>query len=183
MSSLVIDAAYPPAAVPAGVSGVMGYVGGAAAHVWTPAEWQPFHAVRQFPIWVAELAESPEVSGRDAAAAVAKLGWVSKPAGTRLIICDLETNVDAAWYIGWATTVADSGYQPVAYGSLSTVLGNAAAANIVADWDGIKSIPAGQTIHGVQYQANVKVGATEVDYDLFDSWLMARGGVGPRHGA
>ena len=180
MSSLVIDAAYPPAMVPAGVSGVMGYVGGAAAHVWTPTEWKPFHAIRQFPIWVAEIIESPQVSARGAVAAVGKLGWAAHEADTRVIVCDLETQVDPGWYAEWATAIGNAGYLSVAYGSLSTVLGNSAVDVIAADWDGIKSIPAGQTIHGVQYAANTKVGGTVIDSSIFDSWLMARGGVGPR---
>jgi hypothetical protein len=183
MSSLVIDAAYPPPAVPAGVSGVMGYIGGAALRVWTPAEWAPFHAVRQFPIWVANTGSNATAQALAAVKAVVALGWDAHlpQSENRVIVCDLEVSSNAAWYAVWSGTVTGSGFTSVAYGSLSTVLGNDAAHVLAADWDGIKSIPAGQTIHGVQYQANVKVGATEVDYDLFDSWLMARGGVGPRH--
>ena len=36
------------------------------------------------------------------------------------------------------------------------------------------------------FAVNVVIGlglGLAVDYSLFDSWLMARGGVGPRHGA
>jgi hypothetical protein len=184
MSGLVIDAAYPPAALPVGVDGVMGYIGGAAAHVWTPAEWQPFHAVRQYPVWVSVPGSAVDQAD-EAVAAARALGWApDMPLGeTRVIICDMETIVSPAWYSIWAARILSGGFVPVCYGSLSTVLGNAAADVLAADWDGIKQIPAGQTIHGVQYAANVKLGAATVDYDLFDSWLMARGGVGPRRGA
>jgi hypothetical protein len=98
-------------------------------------------------------------------------------------VIDMETDVAPEFYGAIASAVEAGGFVPVAYGSLSTVLGNAAADVIAADWDGIKTIPPGQTIHGVQYAANVKAGGGTVDYDLFDAWLMARGGVGPRHGA
>ena len=185
MSNLVIDAAYPPASLPPGASGVLGYIGGAATHVWTPAQWKPFASVRQFPCWVANLKTSPAGQADAACSAAMNLGWAAHmPAGeTRVIVCDLETAVDDAWYDAWQERVASHGFVSVAYGSLSTVLGNAAADNIVADWDGVKAIPAGQTIHGVQYQANARYAGTEIDWDLFDSWLMNRGGVGPRHGA
>jgi hypothetical protein len=182
MSGLVFDAAYPPAGVPAGAAGVMGYVGGAAYHVWTPAEWAPFHGIRQYPVWVAESGAA-DAQADAAVKAAAKLGWVAHAADARVIVVDLETAAERAWYQVFAMTVAAAGYWPVAYGSLSTVLGNAASNNIVADWDGIKSIPAGQTINGVQYAANVAAAGAAVDWSLFDSWLMARGGVGPRTGA
>lgn len=184
MSGLVIDAAYPPPAVPAGVSGVMGYIGGAASHVWTPAEWQPFRAVRQYPVWVAE-GGAADSQAAAAVKAAKSLGWApDMPIGeTRVIVIDMETAIEPAWYKIMAAGILSGGFVPVCYGSLSTVLGNAASDVLAADWDGIKAIPAGQTIHGVQYAANVHVGSVEVDYDLFDGWLMARGGVGPRRGA
>jgi hypothetical protein len=182
VSGLVIDAAYPPAAVPAGISGVMGYVGGAAYHTWTPAEWQPFHAVRQYPVWVAE-GGAADTQAEAAVRAVAALGWVAHAADTRVIVIDMETAVEPAWYKIMAAGVSAAGYLPVAYGSLSTVLGNDAADVLAADWDGVARLPPGATIHGVQYEANVQLAGATVDRCLFDSWLMARGGVGPRHGA
>jgi hypothetical protein len=181
MSGLVIDAAFPPPAIPAGVTGIMGYIGGAADHVWAPGEWAPFHAIRQYPIWVADTGQSPSYAAGLAVAAARALGWAAGIG--RVIVCDLETQSAPNWYAAWAGNIAKEGFVSVAYGSLSTVLGNAASDVLAADWDGIKAIPAGQTIHGVQYTANLHVGSVEVDCDLFDDWLMARGGVGPRHGA
>jgi hypothetical protein len=182
MSSLVMDAAFPPPGVPAGVAGVMGYLGqrGRTPHVWTPAEWGRFREVRQFPVWVPDFAESPVVEAGMAADAALALGWAAgePPDQTRVIVLDMETRVDRQWYASWAAVVTRNGFAPVAYGSLSTVLQNAADDVIAADWDGIRSIPAGQTIHGLQYASTA--GA---DYSVFDSWLMARGGVGPRKGA
>jgi hypothetical protein len=186
VSSLVIDAAYPPPAIPAGVAGVMGYIGGAAAHVWTPKEWQPFAAARQFPIWVAVLGSpDPAEQALEAVDAARRLGWAPGPQDARVIVCDLETAVVPGWYAAWAAEVLHGGFAPVCYGSSSTVFANEAADVISADWDGVKVIPAGQTLHGVQYAADVRLGASSslVDYSVFDSWLMARGGVGPRHGA
>ena len=186
MSSTVIDAAYPPPALPAGVSGIMGYIGGPhAAHVWTPAQWQPFHAARQFPVWVADLTADPAAQALAAVDAAERLGWAAHmpEAETRVIVFDVEAGANRAWWAALAAVVLPRGFVPVCYGSLDTVLANAAADVIAADWDGLAQLPAGQTVHGVQFRANVRLGATEVDYDLFDSWLMARGGVGPRHGA
>jgi len=185
MSYTVIDAARPPAYVPVDVDGVLGYIGGAATHVWAPGEWRPFAAVRQFPTWVAELKVSPTAQALAAARAAEALGWAAGLPGaeTRVIVCDLETSVDVAWYANWAAAVGARGFVSVAYGSLSTVLGNAASDVLAADWDGIAAIPAGQTIHGVQYRANVSIGATVVDYSVFDGWLFGRGGRGLRHGA
>jgi hypothetical protein len=185
MSGLVIDAAFPPPAVPAGVTGIMGYIGGAAEHVWSPGEWAPFHAVRQYPIWVIDFTGDPVRQGLDAIVAAENRGWAPHlPANeTRVIVFDAEDKADPAWYAALAPVVETAGFVPVVYGSLSTVLGNAASDVLAADWDGIKAIPAGQTIHGVQYAANLHVGSVEVDWNLFDEWLMARGGVGPRRGA
>ena|ERR1700676_1923740 len=180
MSSILIDAAFPPPVIPVGVSGVLGYIGGAAFHVWTPAEWRPFHAVRQFPIWVADTGQSPSYAAGLAVAAAKALGWA--PGIGRVIVCDLETQSVPNWYAAWAGNIAKEGFVSVAYGSLSTVLGNAASDVLAADWDGIPSIPAGQTLHGVQYRANVSLGSATVDYDVVDAWFMARGGVGPRRG-
>src|SRR5277367_5032162 len=112
----------------------MGYIGGAASHVWTPGEWGPFHAVRQYPVWVAGTA-SGAIEGYRAAEAVLDLGWASHQGYTRVVICDMETDVDPSWYASWAATITDNGFLPVCYGSLSTVLGNAAADVLAADWD------------------------------------------------
>ena len=62
------------------------------------------------------------------------------------------------------------------------MLANAASDVWAAAWDGEAVIPAGQTIHGHQDQANVPYAGTQVDYSVIDAWLYERGGVGPRHG-
>ncbi|MGA9367276.1 MAG: hypothetical protein WBV35_07450, partial [Steroidobacteraceae bacterium] len=93
----------------------------------------------------------------------------------------LETLSNATWWQTCAAAVSDGGFIAVAYGSLSTVLLNAASDVWVGNWkDGV--VPqAGQTVHGTQYQANAPFNGTFVDYSVIDEWLMARGGVGPRH--
>ena len=72
-------------------------------------------------------------------------------------------------------------FTPVAYGSLSTVLMNAAVDVWAASWNGEAVVPPGQTIHGHQDQADVPFAGTRVDYSVVDAWLFERGGVGPRH--
>jgi hypothetical protein len=179
----VFDAAYPPATPPPGCSGVLGYIGGSrAAHVWTASAWLPFRGIRQFPCWVPAMYDQPVEAGQNAVRAAKSLGWAPGPkVGPRVIVCDLETAEDRAWYTTWALTVAQGGFVPVVYGSLSTVLANAGTDVWVADWDGEAVVPPGQTIHGHQDQANVAFGGTQVDYSVVDEWLWGRGGVGPRH--
>jgi hypothetical protein len=186
MSNIVFDAAYPPATPPPSAKGVMGYIGGhRATHVWTPQQWQPFAHLRQFPIWVLDFSADPAAQGRQAVAAAVKLGWAAHWPflDMRAIVVDLETGVDPAKYAAIAAEISVGGFIPVAYGSLSTVTGNNASNLIVANWDDVPRIPAGQDMNGIQYQAEVPFGGTQVDYSLFDDWLMNRGGLGARHGA
>jgi hypothetical protein len=179
----VFDAAYPPPVAPPGCAGVLGYIGGSrAAHVWPASAWLPFRGLRQFPCWVPALTDAPGEAGQFAVRAALELGWAPGPkVGPRVIVCDLETLEDRAWYALWASAVSAGGFVPVAYGSLSSVLGNAASDVWAAAWDGEQVIPAGQTIHGHQDQADVAFAGTRVDYSVVDSWLFERGGVGPRH--
>ena len=179
----VFDAAYPPAVAPPGCSGVLGYIGGSrATHVWPASAWLPFRGLRQFPCWVPSTADHPAEVAAEAVAAARNLGWAPGPTvGERVIVCDLETIEDRTWYDAWSTSVTAGGFVPVVYGSLSTVLANAASDVWAADWNGEQVIPAGQTIHGHQDQADVPFGGTRVDYSVVDAWLYERGGVGPRH--
>lgn len=180
----VFDAAYPPPAPPPGCTGVLGYIGGSrAAHVWPATAWKPFRNLRQFPCWVPATTDNAAEAGRFAVRAALELGWAPGPTvGPRVIVCDLEAAGNRAWYAAWAGEVAGGGFTPVVYGSLSTVLQNAASDVWAAAWDGEAVIPAGQTIHGHQDQANVPYAGTQVDYSVIDAWLYERGGVGPRHG-
>lgn len=179
----VFDAAYPPKTPPPGCSGVLGYIGGSrATHVWPgAAPWLPFQHLRQFPCWVPAMTDNPAEAGQFAVRAARQLGWAPGPkVGPRVIVCDLETIEDRAWYAAWAAEVTAGGFVPAAYGSLSTVLQNAASDVWAADWDGHAVIPAGQTLHGHQDQAGIAYGGTQVDYSVVDAWLYDRGGVGPR---
>jgi hypothetical protein len=180
----IIDAAYPPATLPDGVQGVLGYIGGRkATHIWTPAGWAPFSHVAQIPIYGPDLTADPVAQADDAVAAAKALGWAPwmRGNGERVIEFDLETGVDASWWARAETTVSLAGFVAVCYGSMSTVFGNRASYVHGADWDDIPQIPAGQTLVGCQYEANSSFGGTEVDYSVVDEWLFLRAGVGPRH--
>jgi hypothetical protein len=181
----VVDAAYPPGTPPPGCQGVLGYIGGSrATNVWTRDQWLPFAHLHQFPAWVPATTDNPVEAGQFAVRAARELGWAPKPSVAgwqRVIVIDLETIEDRAWYAQCAAAITGGGFIPVAYGSLSTVLANAASDVIAADWDGQAVIPPGQTIHGHQDQANVPYDGTQVDYSAIDEWLYDRGGVGPRH--
>lgn len=177
------DAAYPPPAAPPGCTGVLGYIGGSrAAHVWPARAWLPFRNLRQFPCWVPSMSDNPSEAGRFAVRAALELGWAPGPkVGPRVIVIDLEALENRAWYEICAAAVSAGGFVPVVYGSLSTVLANAASDVWAASWDGEAVVPVGQTIHGHQDQANVPYAGTQVDYSVIDAWLYERGGVGPRH--
>jgi hypothetical protein len=129
------------------------------------------------------MTDDPREVGRFATRAARELGWAPGPkVGPRTVIIDLETIIDREWVTACAQTILSEGFDPTGYGSLSTILQNAMSDVMVAAWDGEAVIPAGQTIHGHQDQANIPYGGTQVDYSVVDEWLYERGGVGPRHG-
>lgn len=184
MISRAFDAAYPPASTPPGCEVAMGYVGreGFTPHVWTTGEWDRFAALPQLPIWVPDLAADPAAEAEEAVKAVEKIGWASHQVAERVIIFDVETQTGLrAWWQTIAREVYAMGFAPVMYGSLSTVLSNAAADLLVADWNDSPQLLPGQTIHGHQYQAGVQFGGTQLDFSVIDEWLFARAGLGPRH--
>jgi len=183
MNYTVFDAAEPPSAPPVFAQGAMGYLGGPrAARAWTLDEWLPFRGLKQYGIYVPDIGADPQQQGQDAAELAVALGWSDKMAGDeqRAIIIDMETSVDAAWYKSIAAAVGARGFMPVCYGSLDTVLGNAASDVLAAEWINNPAMPAGQTLHGNQYQANVAFLGTIIDKSVIDGWLYKRGGVGPR---
>lgn len=185
----IMDAAVPPATAPPGIDGVMGYIGGPrATRVWTLADWLRFQHLRQFPVYVPDLGTDPMTQAADAVALAENRGWAARMAqpGNRVIVIDMEAESDRGWYATMARYITSGGFTPACYGSLSTVLDNAAELVIAADWIGGASTPAvlaGESIEGLQWEANVPVGGTLVDYSVFTPELFARGGVGPRHGA
>lgn len=186
----IMDAAVPPTTAPPGIEGVMGYIGGArATRAWTLAEWLRFQHLAQFPIYVPDITGDPHAQGRDAVTRARSLGWAAhmpELAEQRVIIIDMEAQADRAFYYDIAGEVIAGGFFPACYGSLSTVLGNAAALVIAAAWSGgtvLPEVPAGQTIQGLQWEPNVPVEQTVVDYSVFTPALFARGGVGPRRTA
>jgi hypothetical protein len=182
----IMDAAVPPPFVPPGIDGVMGYIGGArATRTWTLADWLKFSHVVQFPVYVPDITADPRAQAADAVARAKARGWAIMPEpARRVIIIDMEAEADREWYAVVANEIMVGGFEPAAYGSLSTVLENAAELVIAAAWSGgsaLPAVPAGQTIGGLQWEPNVPVGGTMVDYSVFTPALFARGGVGPRH--
>ena len=181
-----IDAATPPATVPPGVGGVLGYIGGPkATRTWTLDEWLRFEHLAQLPCYVPDIMADPVAQGEAAVKVALALGWApwQKGAGERAIVFDLELGANPSWWALLETTVADRGFVAVCYGSMSTVFGNRASYVFGAEWDDIPQIPAGQTLVGCQYRADAPFGGTEVDYSVVDEWLFLRAGGGPRYGA
>jgi hypothetical protein len=181
-----IDAATPPATVPPGVGGVLGYIGGPkATRTWTLDEWLRFEHLAQIPAYVPDITADPVAQGEAAVKAALALGWApwQKGAGERAIVFDLELGADPSWWALLEVTVADRGFVAVCYGSMSTVFGNRASFVLGADWDDIPVVPAGQTLVGCQYEANHPWEGTLIDFSVVDEWLVLRAGGGPRHGA
>jgi hypothetical protein len=179
--SRVFDASIPPATAPPGCTGVLGYVGraGRTPHVWTLTEWERFRHLVQFPCWVPDLSSHP---GHEAAAIISALkvaGW--PPHGGALapvVVIDYETagGGEATWHSGLADELGRTGYNPVAYGSESTVMQIGASHVWVAAWDGKAVLePGAMTVVAHQYTDNVAVDGTWLDYSACDTWLMDRG--------
>lgn len=183
----IMDAAVPPDTAPAGIEGVMGYLGGPRAlRAWTLPEWLRFSHLAQFPVYVPDLNADPVAQAHQAVTLAQNLGWAAHmpEPGNRVIIFDLENLIGRAWYADAAAVVTGAGFTPGCYGSLSTVLENAAELVIAAAWvsgGAFPGLPPGQTIDGLQWEANVPVGNTMVDYNVFTPGLFARGGLGARH--
>jgi len=176
------DAEFPPSEIPAGCAAVLGYTSGQrAANIWAPRQWLPFAGIRQFPCHVPDFgAEDPVSSARTAVQAALNLGWAAGMPERRVIVCDAETLTDPEWYAEFANEVDMEEFTSVLYGSIGNALLNAASDLWVADW-GVPTMPDGQTIHAAQIIAGVPFGGTLVDYSVIDHWMLARGGVGPRH--
>lgn len=181
----VFDAAFPPSSAPPWAQGACGYVWrkGYATNVWQPASWLPFAHLRQFPLAVPDLNNTPAAEAAGITAAVTALGWaphLPEP-NTRAIIIDGETSIFPAWYEETAGLIGEAGFVAVDYGSLNYVVANAASDLFVADWNDVAALQPGQTIHGDQYQAGIPWLDTQVDASVFDDWLFNRGGIGARH--
>jgi hypothetical protein len=186
MITTMFDASVPPGQIPPGCKAVAGYVGrpNFTPHVWTLSEWLTFSSIPQLPYWVPDLAAEPGAEGATAVDAVMELGWAPHMSFPRAILFDFETAsgpADRGWWQECAATVGADGFCGVMYGSLSTVLENAAVDVVVAAWDNSAQLLPGQTIHGHQYKAGVAFDGTQIDYSVIDEWLLARAGVGPRH--
>jgi hypothetical protein len=177
------DAAYPPPTAPPGCSIAIGYIGGQrAANIWTLNDWKRFAYLRQIPVYVPDFArEDPKTAAETACSGMLRFGWAPDQVPNRVVVCDLETSTERAWYAQFAYTVAHHGFVSVAYGSLSTVFENAASDVWVASWNGSPMLLDGQTVHAHQYQADVPFAGTSVDYSVCDDWMWNAAGQGARH--
>jgi hypothetical protein len=177
---LMFDAAFPPQSAPPGAQAVLGYVGGRGldrdTHAWTLAEWQRFADLRQFPAWACNTEVGPEESALVACQLAGTFGWHRN--GTRALVGDMETRVDADWWRRFAASTVTAGMVPVCYGSASTVAGNKPSRVFGADWNGDKAIPAGWDAH--QYEGNVPFGGTLIDWSALTPVMLRLGGEGKR---
>jgi hypothetical protein len=179
----MFDAAYPPATPPPGMTAVLGYIGGGrATNVWTLSQWQQFGNLRQLPAYVPDFTrQQPVPAALDACDRMRSLGWAPFQTLRRAVVCDLETATERAWCATFAAEVEQQGFTAVGYGSLSTIFENAMSDVIVAAYPGPSKWIPGQTVHGHQFAADQPWENTQVDYSVIDTWLLDRGGQGPRH--
>ena len=179
----MFDASVPPSSAYPGAAAVAGYIGGNTPHVWTPAEWQRFPDLTQFPIWVGYLEADPAGHAADAAAAMERLGWTPNAASRRACILDFETEIDAAWVDAFAAGILSAGYVTIVYGSESTIIDNPGrSGRWIALYNGAANIPNDPAAVGHQYRANVPWGNTQVDLSVITDDMLVHGGIGPRHG-
>lgn len=178
----MFDASSPPAQPYPGCQAVAGYIGGSTPHVWTPAEWQRFRDLRQFPIYVGSGRTNGPDDGQDAVREVQARGWAPHEKNTRAIILDMEAETDPEYVNGFADVVFKAGYCTVVYVSES-VMGNTPVREgfWVALWDGIADIPSGAHILAHQYRPDVPWNNTQVDLSMVSADMMVHGGVGPRN--
>lgn len=178
----MFDASVPPPSAYPGAAAVAGYIGGNTPHVWTPAEWQRFANLRQFPIWVGYLEADPVGHATDAAAAMERLGWARNQANRRAVIADFETEVDVAWLDAFGQTIWNAGYETLVYGSESTIVDNPVKeGRWIALYNSDPNIPTVPGAIGHQYKANVPWGGTQVDLSVITDTMLIHGGVGPRN--
>jgi hypothetical protein len=180
VSILMFDAAFPPQTAPPGAQAVLGYVGGRGldrdTHVWTLPEWQRFADLRQFPAWACSTEVGPEESALVACQLAGTFGWHRN--GTRALVGDMETRVDADWWRRFAASTVTAGMVPVCYGSASTVKGNKPARIFGAEWNNDPLIPYGWLAH--QYEGNVPFGGTLIDWSALTPEMLKLGGEGKR---
>jgi hypothetical protein len=125
------DAAYA-VNIPPGFAIAGGYIGGAAFHVWTDADWQRFPGSK-LPIWVGRTPGDGPAEGREAAAELARL---RVPLGS-VVALDMENRVDGEYVTNFGQAVHDAGYRVWVYGSVSSVASNPPLNGYwLADWVG-----------------------------------------------
>ena len=167
------DAALPPAYVPAGAAAVLGYIGShhldRDRHIWTPAEWQPFAHLRQFPAWEVNTAVSAVETAEAAVEQMHALGWHDG----RALVLSMETTSAPEWWGECQAQVERLRMVPVCYGSESTVFGNHAYRYWVAEWNGEPVLEPGWDAH--QY-----LSGGGVDWSVLSWELLRHGGEGAR---
>jgi hypothetical protein len=143
---LFLDSAYPQASLPAGVTGVCGYIGGDAVHTWTAAEWAAQKARWRLPVYVRSNPPGPGAAA-DVALAVAQLRVIGAPPGT-LCAWDMETSTDAE-YVGQVYEgLTAAGYRLILYGSQDFVTKNQNPDGYYwgADWTNVPHLYPGDAV-------------------------------------
>lgn len=151
------DAAHPAKDVKSDI--VAGYIGGAATHIWTPAEWGMFKGVKKLPIYVAPEAIGRADNAKDDAWDCLHALYALRVPGQPVVI-DMETKVDPDYVNGFADVVEHFGYLVWVYGSKDFVFHNPARHGYwVADYTGVPHMVDHLDVRATQYKPGP-------DYDL-----------------
>lgn len=129
------------------------YIGGNTPHVWSDEEIALAPARYGLPIFVRSAGGDPVADGRTAAL------WALThhlPSGS-LIALDLETRIDSAYLSAFDSTLNNSWYKCVAYGSQSSVtqMAEPSGGFWVANWNGI---PSRNGYTAKQYNSDTQIG-------------------------
>jgi hypothetical protein len=174
------DAAVPPMSVPPGCIGVAGYIGGDAEHVWTLEEWQRFHLLRVLPIWVADVAASPQGQAAQAAQAARGLGWRAHARQRRAIVLDMETSTNGMFVRDFANDLHGEGFDCFPYGSDSSIYADPEMDGYwVALWNDVPNLGLPNEV-AHQYEANVAFGGAVIDLNTGDDVCWEAMGRGER---
>lgn len=161
MSVNMFDAAFPPAATPAGFRIVAGYIGGHTPHTWTRDEWDRYRGLKKLPIWVpgpaVHVQENAEADGWQILEALYNL---NVPKGSAVVL-DMETSEAPNFDRALEHLIMWGGYRPWVYGSKSTISQNPGSDYWVADYThqphftGIRGERACQWTDGQEYDQSL----------------------------
>lgn len=159
------DAAWPP-----GMSSpaVAGYIGGAAAHVWTREEWDRFPDAKKLPVFVASGAVTGKEGDPEGEAFQCLRALRNLRVPKQAVALDMEMAVQPGYVRKFGGILAWAGYFTWVYGSKDFVFKNPALHGYwVADYTGVPHIAAGEHVRATQWEAGATFDQSDVKWWAF----------------